>query len=111
MHGRPLAPAATRRAIIRQYDVCGMIGQHAMAGVTDGNLAHTQSSRAIDAYTLNGEPIGEIAQFALQCGALGLPMIFLGGDDAAVIEEEGADRLLFLVHGGYIGGNCSFVQG
>ena len=56
MHGRPLAPAATRRAVIEQYDVCGIIGQHAMAGVAAGNLAHTQSSRAIDSYTLNGRP-------------------------------------------------------
>lgn len=88
MHGRPLAPAATRTAVIKAYDVCGIIGQHAMAGVATGNLAHTQSSRAIDYYTLNGRPIGEIAQFALHCGGLGLPMIFLSGDDAACRETE-----------------------
>ena len=88
MHGRPLAPAETRRAVIQQYDICGMIGQHAMAGVANGNLAHTQSSRTIDWYTLNGKPIGEIAQFALQCGGLGIPMIFLSGDDAACRETE-----------------------
>jgi D-amino peptidase len=43
---------------------------------------------AIDSYTLNGQPIGEIAQFALYCGGLGLPMIFLSGDDAACREVE-----------------------
>ena len=88
LHGRPLAPVAARIAVIKQYDVCGIIGQHAMAGVANGNLAHTQSSRAIDAYTLNGRPIGEIAQFALFYGGLGLPMIFLSGDDAACREAE-----------------------
>ena len=88
MHGRPLAPADVQREVVASYDVAVMVGQHAMAGVKMGNLAHTQSSRAIDAYTLNGQPIGEIAQFALWCGALGLPTIFLSGDDAACAEIE-----------------------
>lgn len=88
MHGRPLAPQAVRDAIYKTYDVSVMIGQHAMAGVTDGDLAHTQSSRAIDSYTLNGKPIGEIGQWALYCGALGLPLIFLSGDHAACAEVQ-----------------------
>lgn len=88
MHGRPLAPQAVLDAVYRTYDVGVMIGQHAMAGVSDGNLAHTQSSRHIDSYTLNGKPIGEIAQFALYCGGLGLPLIFLSGDHAACQEVE-----------------------
>jgi D-amino peptidase len=88
MHGRPLAPQAVRDAVYRTYDVSVIIGQHALAGVADGNLAHTQSSRTIDVYTLNGKPIGEIAQWALYCGALGLPVIFLSGDHAACREIE-----------------------
>lgn len=88
MHGRPLAPQHVRDAVYKTYDLSVMIGQHAMAGVADGNLAHTQSSRAIDCYTLNGKPIGEIGQWALYCGALGLPMIFLSGDHAACAEVE-----------------------
>ncbi len=88
MHGRPLALQALRESLYKQYDVSVIIGQHAMAGVADGDLAHTQSSRAIDRYTLNGRPIGEIAQWALFCGALGLPVIFLSGDHAACREIE-----------------------
>jgi D-amino peptidase len=88
MHGRPLAPQIEREAVFAEYDVAVIIGQHAMAGVSDGNLAHTQSSRHIDLYTLNGKPIGEIAQFALQAGALGIPLIFLSGDHAACREIE-----------------------
>jgi len=68
--------------------VCMIIGQHAMAGVKEGNLHHTQNSRQVESYTLNGEPIGEIAQFALYHGALGMPMIFLSGDDAACREAK-----------------------
>jgi len=88
MHGRPLASESVRNRIVATYDVGILVGQHAMAGVADGDLAHTQSSRAIDSYTLNGIPIGETAQFALKCGALGLPTIFLSGDTAACREVE-----------------------
>ena len=88
LHGRPSGPREARDRIVETYDACIMIGQHAMAGVADGNLNHTQSSQQIDSYTLNGKPIGEIAQFALYQGALGLPLIFLSGDEAACREAE-----------------------
>jgi D-amino peptidase len=86
LHGRPVAPRAVWESIVADCDVCVMIGQHAMAGDRYGNLNHTQSSREIDAYILNGKPIGEIAQFALWNGALGNPLIYLSGDDAACAE-------------------------
>jgi len=88
LHGRPVAPRSVRDAVARAYDVCMIIGQHALAGTADGTLNHTQSSRAVDYYRLNGKPIGEIAQFALYQGALGLPFIFLSGDEAACREVE-----------------------
>ncbi|NPV07630.1 MAG: M55 family metallopeptidase [Anaerolineae bacterium] len=88
LHGRPPAPRSVRDAVIRGYDVCLMIGQHALAGTVDGNLNHTQSSQTVDYYRLNGRPIGEIAQFALYQGALGLPLIFLSGDEAACREAQ-----------------------
>lgn len=86
LHGRPLATPEARETAYRDYDVSVMIGQHALAGIVDGNLAHTQSSRHIDAYTLNGKVIGEIGQWALYCGGLGIPLIFLSGDHAACAE-------------------------
>lgn len=86
LHGRPLAPHERLAAVASEYDACVMIGQHAMAGVETGNQAHTQSSRTIDHISLNGQRIGEIAQFALYYGALGLPLIFLSGDQAACAE-------------------------
>ncbi len=88
LHGRPLAPKSLRNEIIKEYDVGMIVGQHAMAGVSDGGLNHTQNSRAIVEYKLNGQPIGEIAQTALSLGALGLPLIFLSGDEAACREAE-----------------------
>lgn len=88
LSGRPLAPWSRLAEVIGRYEACVMIGQHAMAGALTGNQNHTQSSRSIDYYKLNGRPIGEIAQCALFCGALGLPMIFLSGDLAACREAE-----------------------
>jgi D-amino peptidase len=88
LHGRPLAPASVRNEIVKTYDVGIMLGQHAMAGTIDGTLNHTQNSQSIDYFKLNGKVIGEIAQFALHCGALGLPMVCLTGDEAACREAE-----------------------
>ena len=87
-HGRPLAPWMIRESTYRQFDVSVMIGQHCMAGKREGNLNHTQSSRTVDYYKLNGTPIGEIGQWALYCGALGIPVIFLSGDEEAAKEAE-----------------------
>jgi D-amino peptidase len=88
LHGRPAAPRAIRDPILQEYDACVMIGQHAMAGLRTSNQNHTQNGRTIDYYKLNGQRIGEIAQFSLYNGALGLPMIFLSGEDLACKEAE-----------------------
>lgn len=88
LHGRPAAPRGVRDPILKEYDACVMIGQHAMAGLRTSNQNHTQNGRTIDYYKLNGHLIGEIAQFSLYNGALGLPMIFLSGEDLACKEAE-----------------------
>jgi len=88
IHGRPLARGAVISEIVRTFDVSMMIGQHAMAGTETGALNHTMNSETVEYHKLNGRTIGEIAQFALYCGALGLPMIFLSGDDVACKEAE-----------------------
>jgi D-amino peptidase len=88
LHGRPLPPRERLVPIVSQYDVCTMIGQHAMAGVLTSNQGHSQSSRTIDYIQLNGRKIGEIAQFALYYGGLELPLIFLSGEEDACREVE-----------------------
>lgn len=88
LHGRPVAPRSIVDAATADYDVCMIVGQHAMAGVVTSNLNHTQSSKQIDYYKLNGQPIGEIAQFAYYQGACGQPMIFLSGERDACQEAE-----------------------
>jgi len=88
MHGRPLARWSVTQEVIQRYELAIILGQHAMAGVERSVLNHTQSSLAIEYFKLNGQPIGETAQFALFCGALGIPMIFLAGDHEACREVE-----------------------
>jgi D-amino peptidase len=87
-HGRPVCAKEVQNQIYSSYDVTIMIGQHAMAGVQTGNLNHTQNSKNIDYYKLNGNKIGEIAQWSLRFGAYGIPLIFLSGDEAACDEAE-----------------------
>ena len=86
IHGRPLSPAWTD--LLEGCGVSLFVGQHAMAGVPDGDLNHTQNSRAITSITLNGRLIGEIGQFALYAGSYGVPVVFLAGDEAACREVE-----------------------
>ncbi|HJP32228.1 MAG TPA: M55 family metallopeptidase [Candidatus Latescibacteria bacterium] len=86
LHGRPVAPRSVRDAVLQDYDVTAIIGQHAMSGVATSNLNHTQSSRAIYSITLNDRPIGEIAQWALCHGAFDMPLIYLTGEEDACAE-------------------------
>lgn len=88
LHGRPHGTRDVTEPIVAEYDVLMMIGQHAMAGGAAGNLNHSQSSLTIEYIKLNGRPIGEIGQVALYSGALGQPLVFLSGDEAACREAE-----------------------
>ncbi len=69
-------------------DAAMMIGQHAMAGIKEANLNHTQSDKTIEFYKLNGKKIGEISQFFLYAGTFDVPVIFLSGDEAACNEAK-----------------------
>lgn len=89
IHGRPLPPVVwLMKKLFARVDVTCSVGQHAMAGVRDGNLNHTQNSKEIMYYKLNGQLIGETAQFALLAGEYNIPYIFLSGDHAACREAE-----------------------
>lgn len=63
-----------------------MIGQHAMAGTVNAYLDHTQSSKVICRYQINGEEAGEMSQIALYAGAVGAPLVYVSGDEALCEE-------------------------
>ncbi len=70
----------------RGCDALVYIGQHAMAGTPAAPLCHTMSSRTVEYYRLNGRDIGEFGLHAYTAGALGVPTVFLSGDDKACLE-------------------------
>jgi len=65
-----------------------MIGQHARVGTQGAFLDHTQSSKVICSYRINGADHGEIGQMALYAGAFGVPLIYVSGDEAACREAR-----------------------
>lgn len=65
-----------------------MIGQHAMAGTLNAFLDHTQSSRTICRFMINGREHGEMSQCALYAGALGVPLVYASGDHWLCVEAE-----------------------
>jgi D-amino peptidase len=75
---------ALRRDVAALY----FVGQHAMAGTPDAPLCHTYSSLTVAEYRLNGQPAGEFGCRAALAGELGIPTVFVGGDDKTVAEAR-----------------------
>lgn len=72
----------------KSFDGLFFVGQHAMAGTEAAPLAHTYSSKTIEYYKLNGIYMGEFGCRAAMAGSLGVPTVFVAGDDKAVLEAE-----------------------
>ena len=70
----------------RHYAAVAFVGQHSMANVRNGIMAHSYSSLGIQNMLLNGKPVGEIETRTALAGAFGIPVILLTGDRAAAEE-------------------------
>jgi len=70
----------------RHYAAVAFVGQHSLAGVQAGIMAHSYSSLGIQNIRLNGKPVGEIETRAALAGWYNTPVIFLSGDQAAARE-------------------------
>jgi D-amino peptidase len=70
----------------RHYAAIAFVGQHSMANVRGGVMAHSYSSLGIQTMRVNGKAMGEIETRSALAGAFGTPVIFLSGDTAAVEE-------------------------
>jgi len=68
------------------FDAVAFIGYHAKAGSGANPLAHTMSSSKILRMRLGGEAIGEYHLFAWAAGELGVPAVFLSGDEQICAE-------------------------
>lgn len=69
------------------FDAMFLLGLHAMAGVENGVLAHSFTP-ILENVWLNGVEIGEIAMNMAGFGELGVPCVFVSGDEAAVDEAR-----------------------
>jgi D-amino peptidase len=69
-------------------DALGFVGQHAMSYTFNGNLCHTMSSKSVEYYLLNNKLVGEFGLRAAMAGEMGVPTIYLSGDDKACLEAE-----------------------
>ena len=69
------------------FDALMFVGQHAMMGER-GVLCHTYSSKSIQYYKINGVEMGEFGCRALMAGTMGVPTIFVTGDDVTIEEAQ-----------------------
>ena len=63
------------------FDAVGFVGYHSMAGSGANPLAHTMSSSRIHRMRINGIPASEYHLHAWAAGSMGVPSVFLSGDE------------------------------
>jgi len=72
----------------RGYAAVAFLGQHSLAGVRAGIMAHSYSSLGIQNMLMNGKLAGEISTRAALAGWYNVPVIFLSGDQTAAKELQ-----------------------
>ena len=70
----------------RRYSALVFLGQHSMANVRAGIMAHSYSSLGIQNMRMNGKPVGEVETRVALAGWFGVPTILITGDRAAIEE-------------------------
>lgn len=79
-------PMGIKMTFDRKYAAIAFIGQHSMANVRRGIMAHSYSSLNYQNLLMNGKPVGEIETLAVLAGIYDTPVIMLSGDQAAAAE-------------------------
>jgi len=70
------------------YDACLFVGYHARAGSGGNPLAHSMSSMLVREIRLNGEPVSEYRIHAWAAALVGVPVVFVSGDETLCREVE-----------------------
>ncbi len=70
------------------FDVLMFVGHHAMAGTQNAMLPHTWVGSVVAEVAVNGRAFGEVGLNSGIAGDLGIPAIFMSGDDAACAEAR-----------------------
>jgi D-amino peptidase len=82
-----IKPLGMVQGLNEDFDAAIFLGYHARAGDPDGFLAHTGSG-SVKGLWLNGVEVGEGGMNAAFAGSVGVPVILVAGDAAAVREME-----------------------
>lgn len=84
-------PMCMVQGLDETFDAAVFIGYHSCAGTENGVLNHTLLGKEVQNLLLDGQPMGETRLNALIAGHLGVPLVFLSGDD--VVCREARDVL------------------
>jgi len=81
-------PLGMMEGIDASFDAAIFIGYHASTSNTAGVRAHTFSSATLTRVAINGTDVTEGAWNAAIAGDLGVPVVMMSGDDAAIAEVK-----------------------
>lgn len=82
----PRGPLQAPYGLDESFDALFFVGQHARAS-SGGVLCHSYTF-AVEGMWLNGNEVGEFGCRAAMAGVLGVPTVFLSGDDCAAHEAQ-----------------------
>ena len=80
-------PMYMMEGIDETYDAAVFVGYHARAGTPNGVLDHTSSGDVTDV-RINGISMPETGYNALMAGAVGVPVVFVAGDQAVCDQAK-----------------------
>lgn len=81
-----IKPMGMMAGLDASYAAVIFIGYHAKAGSAEGVLAHTGNGSTIADLRINGRSVGEGGMNVYAAGALGVPVVLVSGDQAAIAE-------------------------
>jgi D-amino peptidase len=82
-----IKPMGMMQGIDSSFDAVIFVGYHAKAGSAVGVLAHTGTGTIADV-RINGRSVGEGGMNTLAAGALGVPVVMITGDQAAIAQAR-----------------------
>lgn len=88
IRGWRTSPEAMMGGLDESFDAAIYIGYHAAEGTNGSPLAHTVEHEWFDWVKLNGSIASEFTFNALYAESLGVPSIFISGDDCACKDAE-----------------------
>jgi D-amino peptidase len=83
-----IKPMGMMAGLDNSFAAAIFIGYHAKASSAEGVLAHTGNGSTIADLRINGRSVGEIGMNIHAAGTLGVPVVLVSGDQAAIAEAR-----------------------